>query len=108
MRLMPASRRSIQKAIEKLHGTAAGLVIANEGENCPRQYESLCARHVRHGQWQELKKMFKQGQDAFMALRTAPKPVGGGALRRVLGGGVEVSLWRLTALSPMLKLAWGW
>ena len=83
----------MQKAIEKLHGTATGLVIANEGENFSVGANLfVLGMLAQAGQWQELAQMIKQGQDAFMALRTAPKPVVAAPFQRVLGGGVEVSL----------------
>jgi len=83
----------MQKAIEKLHGPAAGLVIANEGENFSVGANLfVLGMLAQAGQWQELEQMLKQGQDAFMALRTAPKPVVAAPFQRVLGGGIEVSL----------------
>lgn len=83
----------MQKAIEKLHSTATGLVIANEGENFSVGANLfVLGMLAQAGQWQELEQMIKQGQDAFMALRTAPKPVVVAPFQRVLGGGVEVSL----------------
>lgn len=83
----------MQKAIEKLHGAATGLVIANEGENFSVGANLfVLGMLAQAGQWQELEQMLKQGQDAFMALRTAPKPVVAAPFQRVLGGGVEVCL----------------
>lgn len=83
----------MQTAIEKLHGTATGLVIANEGENFSVGANLfVLGMLAQAGQWKELEQMIKQGQDAFMALRTAPKPVVAAPFQRVLGGGVEVSL----------------
>jgi len=83
----------MQQAIEKLHGGATGLVIANEG-----QHFSVGANLFMLGmlaqakQWDELVGVLKQGQDMLMALRTAPKPVVAAPFQRVLGGGVEVCL----------------
>lgn len=83
----------MQNAIEKLHGSATGLVIANEGENFSVGANLfVLGMLAQAGQWQELAQMIKQGQDAFMALRTAPKPVVVAPFQRVLGGGVEVAL----------------
>ena len=83
----------MQTAIEKLHGNATGLVIANEG-----QHFSVGANLFLFGtlaqakQWDEMAKVLKQGQNTLMALRTAPKPVVAAPFQRVLGGGVEVCL----------------
>lgn len=83
----------MQKAIEKLHGNATGLVIANEGENFSVGANLfVLGMLAQAGQWQELEQMIKQGQDVFMALRSAPKPVVAAPFQRVLGGGVEVCL----------------
>ncbi len=83
----------MQKAIEKLHGNAAGLVIANEGENFSVGANLfVMGMLAQAGQWQELEQVVKQGQDVLMALRTAPKPVIAAPFQRVLGGGVEVCL----------------
>lgn len=83
----------MQKALEKLHGTATGLVIANEGDNFSVGVNLFALGMLAQaGQWQELEQMIKQGQDALVALRTAPKPVIAAPFQRVLGGGVEVCL----------------
>jgi 3-hydroxyacyl-CoA dehydrogenase len=83
----------MQKAIEKLHGNAAGLVIANEGENFSVGANLfVMGMLAQAGQWQELEQVVKQGQDMLIALRTAPKPVIAAPFQRVLGGGVEVCL----------------
>ncbi len=83
----------MQTAIEKLHGNATGLVIANDGENFSVGANLLVLGTLaQSGQWQALEQMIKQGQDALLALRTAPKPVVAAPFQRVLGGGVEVCL----------------
>ena len=83
----------MQKAIEKLHGNATGLVIANEGENFSVGANIfVLGMLAQSGQWQELEQMLKQGQDALMALRIAPKPVVAAPFQRALGGGLEVCL----------------
>ncbi|MBX3013861.1 MAG: enoyl-CoA hydratase/isomerase family protein [Caldilineaceae bacterium] len=83
----------MQQAIDKLYGKATGLVIANEGENFSVGANLLMLGMLAQaGQWQELEQVLRQGQDAFMALRTAPKPVVAAPFQRVLGGGVEVCL----------------
>ncbi len=83
----------MQKAIEKLHGAAKGLIIANDGENFSVGANLfVLGMLAQSGQWQELEQMIKQGQDLLLALRAAPKPVVAAPFQRVLGGGVEVCL----------------
>ncbi|MCB0134063.1 MAG: enoyl-CoA hydratase/isomerase family protein, partial [Caldilineaceae bacterium] len=77
----------------KLHGNAAGLVIANEGINFSAGANLFGLGTLAQAkQWAELEGFIKQGQDTFMALRTAPKPVVAAPFQRALGGGVEVCL----------------
>jgi len=83
----------IQVAIDRLHGDATGLVIGNEGDNFSVGANLLMAGiAAQSGQWKELEFFMKHGQDSFMGLRKAPKPVVAAPFNRVLGGGVEVSL----------------
>ncbi|MCB0120956.1 MAG: enoyl-CoA hydratase/isomerase family protein, partial [Caldilineaceae bacterium] len=83
----------LQTAIGKLHGNAAGLVIANEGINFSAGANLFGLGTLAQAkQWAELEGFVKQGQDIFMALRTAPKPVVTAPFQRALGGGVEVCL----------------
>ncbi len=99
----------IQKAVERLHGAPVGLVIGNEGEHFSagaNLADGLCWRKLGSGT--KLKRMIKQGQDMFMALRTAPKPVVAAPFNMALGGGVEVSLASPTASLPTPKPTWGW
>ncbi len=83
----------IAEAVERLHGNAAGLVIANEGENFSVGANLLMAGiAAQSGQWDELEYFIRHGQDSFMSLRKAPKPVVAAPFNRALGGGVEVCL----------------
>ena len=83
----------IEAAIDRLHGGATGLVIGNEGDNFSVGANLLTAAiTAQSGQYKELEYFMKSGQDAFMALRTAPAPVVAAPFNLVLGGGVEVSL----------------
>lgn len=83
----------LQTAITKLHGEATGLVIANEGLNFSAGANLFGLGMLAQAkQWDELAQMIKQGQDIFMGLRTAPKPVVAAPFQRALGGGVEVCL----------------
>jgi 3-hydroxyacyl-CoA dehydrogenase len=83
----------MQTAIERLHGNASGLVIANDGKNFSvgaNLFAVLLA--VQSNMWDELDMMIKMGQDTFMALRTAPKPVVAAPHQMALGGGCEICL----------------
>jgi len=83
----------IEVAIDRLHGGATGLVIGNEGDNFSVGANLLAAAvTAQSGQYKELEYFMKSGQDAFMALRTAPAPVVAAPFNLVLGGGVEISL----------------
>jgi 3-hydroxyacyl-CoA dehydrogenase len=80
----------MQEAIERLHGNASGLVIANDGKNFAvgaNIFAMLLA--VQSNMWNELEMMIKFGQDAFMGFRTAPKPVVAAPHQMALGGGCE-------------------
>ena len=83
----------MQTAIERLHGNASGLVIANDGKNFSvgaNLFAVLLA--VQSNMWSELEMMIKMGQDIFMGLRTAPKPVVAAPHQMALGGGCEICL----------------
>jgi 3-hydroxyacyl-CoA dehydrogenase len=83
----------LQTAIGKLHGNATGLVIGNEGGNFSAGANLVGLGMLAQAkQWAELEGFIKYGQDTFMALRTAPKPVVAAPFQRALGGGVEVCL----------------
>jgi 3-hydroxyacyl-CoA dehydrogenase len=83
----------MQEAIERLHGNASGLVIANDGKNFAvgaNIFAMLLA--VQSNMWNELEMMIKFGQDTFMGFRTAPKPVVAAPHQMALGGGCEICL----------------
>ncbi len=83
----------LQKAVERLHGSASGLVLGNEGGDYSAGANLLqVAILVQSGDWAGVEAFLKYGQDTFMALRTAPKPVVAAPHQRVLGGGVESCL----------------
>ncbi|RIK40772.1 MAG: 3-hydroxyacyl-CoA dehydrogenase [Chloroflexi bacterium] len=91
--LDPGIFEMAQKAVERLHGNATGLVIGNEGQHFSAGVNLfIFGTLIQAGQWQELEQVLKQGQDILMALRMAPKPVVAAPFQRVLGGGVEVCL----------------
>jgi 3-hydroxyacyl-CoA dehydrogenase len=83
----------MQTAVEKLHGNATGVVIANGGKNFAvgaNIFAMMLA--VQSNMWDELEMMIKMGQDIFMGLRTAPKPVVAAPHQMALGGGCEICL----------------
>jgi 3-hydroxyacyl-CoA dehydrogenase len=83
----------MQEAIERLHGNATGLVIANDGKNFAvgaNIFAMMLA--VQSNMWNELEMMIKFGQDAFMGFRSAPKPVVAAPHQMALGGGCEICL----------------
>ena len=83
----------MQEAIERLHGNATGLVIANDGKNFAvgaNIFAMMLA--VQSNMWNELEMMIKFGQDAFMGFRAAPRPVVAAPHQMALGGGCEVCL----------------
>ncbi|HRW50428.1 MAG TPA: 3-hydroxyacyl-CoA dehydrogenase/enoyl-CoA hydratase family protein, partial [Caldilinea sp.] len=83
----------MQEAIERLHGNATGLVIANDGKNFAvgaNIFAMMLA--VQSNMWNELEMMIKFGQDAFMGFRTAPRPVVAAPHQMALGGGCEICL----------------
>ena len=83
----------MQEAVERLHGSANGLVIANDGRNFSVGANLLSMSiAVQSGLWKELGMAIKEGQDIFMALRTAPKPVVAAPHQMALGGGTEICL----------------
>ena len=83
----------LQKAVERLHGGATGLVLGNEGGDYSAGANLLqVAILVQSGDWAGVEQFLKYGQDTFMALRRAPKPVVAAPHQRVLGGGVESCL----------------
>ena len=89
----PDTFEIIEKAVERLHGRANGLVVGNEGEHFSAGANlAVVGFAAQAGQWDEVERMIKHGQDMFMALRTAPKPVVAAPFNMTLGGGVEVSL----------------
>jgi 3-hydroxyacyl-CoA dehydrogenase len=91
--LDPAIFAMAQKAVERLHGSATGLVVGNAGQHFSVGANIfILGTLAQAGQWAELEEMLKEGQDILMALRRAPKPVVAAPFQRVLGGGVEVAL----------------
>ena len=82
-----------REACDRLHGSAAGLIIANDdhifsaGANL-----KLILALLEAADWQELERLAKLGQDTFLALRRVPKPVWAAVRGMAAGGGVELLL----------------
>ena len=83
----------IHIALEHLHGDATGLVIGNQGENFSVGANLMVlAIGMQNEQWEAVEQGLRQGQEALMALRRAPKPVVAAPFQRTLGGGAEISM----------------
>lgn len=83
----------IHVALEYLHGDANGLVIGNNGSDFSVGANLMVlAIAMQNDQWDMIEQSVRQGQDAMMALRRAPKPVVATPFQRTLGGGAEISM----------------
>ncbi len=82
-----------QEAVHHLHGQAEGLIVTRDddlfsaGANLKHALTLL-----DDGDWATLEATAQQGQDTFMELRTAPKPVAVAMRGMALGGGLELML----------------
>lgn len=82
-----------REACDRLYGSAAGLVIANDDDIFSAGANlKLILALLEAADWQKLERLAKLGQDTFMALRQAPKPVWAGVRGMAAGGGVELLL----------------
>ena len=82
-----------QAALEKLHGSAAGLIIANDDDIFSAGANlKLLLQEIERQDWPELERRIAQGQTTLQALREAPKPVVVALRGLALGGGVEMVL----------------
>jgi 3-hydroxyacyl-CoA dehydrogenase len=83
----------MNEAIDRLHGSATGLVIGNQGGNFSAGANIfLIGMLAQSGQWQQLDAVIRGLQDGIMAMRTAPKPVVAAPYQLALGGGCEVAM----------------
>lgn len=81
----------LDAALERLHGNARGLLIANDGVHfCAGANLRWMLQAAEEGDWNAISTLIGGGQARFMALRRVPKPVVAAPFQRVLGGGVEV------------------
>ena len=79
--------------MDRLHGDAAGLVIANDGVHFSAGANlRYFLDRAEAADWDAIDAFIAAGQTAFLGLRTAPKPVVAAPFQRVLGGGLEVCL----------------
>lgn len=82
-----------REACDRLHGSAAGLIIANDDDIFSAGANlKLILALLEAADWQELERLAKLGQDTFLALRQAPKPVWAAVRGMAAGGGVELLL----------------
>ena len=83
----------LERAIDALHGNAAGLVIANDGPHFSvgANLRAMLS-NAESGNWEAIEQLIAQGQALLLALRAAPRPVIAAPFQRVLGGGAEVCL----------------
>ncbi len=80
-----------QSALDRLHGSAAGLVITDDNDIFSAGANlQLLLQEVEAQNWAELERRIGQGQNILQALREAPKPVIAALRGLALGGGVEM------------------
>lgn len=80
-------------AIDRLHGSAAGLVIGNQGGNFSAGANIfLIGMLAQSGQWEQLDAAIYGLQQMILQMRLAPKPVVAAPYQLALGGGAEVSM----------------
>jgi len=91
--LDPDIWKIVDKAVERLHNDAAGLVIGNDGQNFSVGANLMLFGMAAQSQmWDQIEEMLISGQRLLLALRTAPKPVVAAPFQRALGGGAETAL----------------
>ncbi len=80
-------------AIERLHGSATGLVIGNQGGNFSAGANLLLIGALaQSGDTDKLDAAIKALQQMILQLRQAPKPVVAAPYQLALGGGAEVTM----------------
>ena len=81
------------EAINRLHGSAAGLVIGNQGGNFSAGANIfLIGMLAQSGQWEQLDAAIHGLQQMILQMRLAPKPVVAAPYQLALGGGAESSM----------------
>lgn len=85
--------RMLRVALERLHGGAAGLVIGNQGPTFSAGLNlAAVVQAAQSGELDRVERIIREGQNVFLALREAPKPVVVALFQRALGGGLEIGL----------------
>ncbi|MBX3049954.1 MAG: enoyl-CoA hydratase/isomerase family protein [Caldilineaceae bacterium] len=80
-------------AIERLHGSATGLVIGNQGGNFSAGANIfMIGMLAQSGQWEQLDAAIHGLQQMILQMRLAPKPVVAAPYQLALGGGAEISM----------------
>ncbi|HRJ40710.1 MAG TPA: 3-hydroxyacyl-CoA dehydrogenase NAD-binding domain-containing protein [Caldilineaceae bacterium] len=80
-------------AIERLHGSASGLVIGNQGGNFSAGANIfMIGMLAQSGQWEQLDGAIDGLQQMILQMRLAPKPVVAAPYQLALGGGAEISM----------------
>ena len=81
----------IEEAARQLHGTAHGLIVTNDDDVFSAGADlKLALERIDRQDWTGLERSAARGQDAFLALRLAPKPVVAALRGLALGGGAEL------------------
>jgi 3-hydroxyacyl-CoA dehydrogenase len=87
----PMILEMINKSIEIVSKDYKGLVIANDSDNfCVGANIGILLFAANVAAWKDIKKIIKQGQDTYMALKFAPFPVVTAVSGMALGGGCEI------------------
>lgn len=82
-----------QRGLERLNTDFEAMVIGNQGQHFSAGANiMLIVMMAQQGQWDELDKAMRQGQDIMQALRYAPKPVVTAPFGMALGGGAEMTM----------------
>jgi 3-hydroxyacyl-CoA dehydrogenase len=83
----------LDAALDRLHGDATGLLIANDGPHfsAGANLRAMLAQ-AESDDWAAIDLLIHSGQAHLLALRTAPKPVVAAPFGRALGGGAEICL----------------
>lgn len=87
----PMVLEMMAQATERVAKDFKGLVIANDGENfCVGANIGILLFGANVAAWKDIRKIIKQGQDAYMGLKFAPFPVVTAVAGMALGGGCEI------------------
>ncbi len=83
----------IGQGLDALEGSYEGMVIGNQGDNFSLGANIFFAlMSAQSGQYDQLEQALKAGQDMWMRVRYAPKPVVVAPFAQTLGGGAELTM----------------